>query len=88
MRSVLTVDNVDAYLAACVAGLGIIQVPRHGPGRTVEQLVEVLPTHTARPMPLWLFHTHGRSVPRRVRAVMGWLGEILAPLAADLQNAR
>lgn len=30
MRSVVTVNNVDAYQAVCVAGLGLIQVPRMG----------------------------------------------------------
>lgn len=81
MRSVLTVDNVDAYIAACVAGLGIVQVPRHPPERSANQLVEVLPEYTARPLPFTLLHTHGRSVPRRVRAVMTWLVELLTPLA-------
>lgn len=88
MRSVLTVDNVDAYLAACVAGLGIVQVPRHGQDRAIDTLVEVLPELVARPMPIALMHTHGRSVPRRVRAVMSWLTELLTPLVSDLQGAR
>jgi DNA-binding transcriptional LysR family regulator len=84
MRSVITVDNVETYLAACVAGLGIVQVPRHGQGRAVDHLVEILPEHTARPMRIALLHTHGRSVPRRVRAVMTWLVEILTPVLGEL----
>ncbi|MBN8615952.1 MAG: LysR family transcriptional regulator [Deltaproteobacteria bacterium] len=83
MRSVLTVDNVDAYLAACVAGLGIVQVPKPGQ-RSIEPLVEVLPEFTARPLRVTLLHTHGRSVPRRVRAVMTWLTEQLAPALGAL----
>lgn len=86
MRSVLTVDNVDAYLAACIAGLGIVQVPKVGPRREVEPLVEVLPELTARPLPIALLHTHGRSVPRRVRAVMGWLAEQLTPILGELRK--
>jgi DNA-binding transcriptional LysR family regulator len=88
MRSVLTVDNVDAYLAACVAGLGIVQLPRHGQGRAIDPLVEVLPDFTARPLLITLLHTHGRSVPRRVRAVMNWLIEQLTPILGSLQKAR
>lgn len=77
MRSVLAVSDSDAYYAACVAGLGIIQVPHAGSRASFASgvLVEVLPEHVARPMPISLLHAHGRSVPRRVRAVMTWLEE-------------
>ena len=88
MRSVLTGDNVDAYLAACVAGLGIVQVPRHGQDRAIDTLVELLPEPVARPMPIALTHTLGRSVPRRVRAVMSWLTDLLTPLVGELQGVR
>lgn len=83
MQSSLTVDNVDAYSAACIAGLGIVQVPRHGLDRHAGQLVEILPHLTARPLRISLLHTHGRSAPRRVRAVMTWLTEVLAPLFGE-----
>ncbi|WP_437742097.1 LysR family transcriptional regulator [Sorangium sp. So ce302] len=81
MRSVVTVNSADAYLAACVAGLGIIQAPRVGKfaSITAGELVEVLPSLTGAPMPVSLLHTHGRSVPRRVRAVMSWITEVLSP---------
>ena len=54
MRGAVTVNNAQAYQAACVAGLGLIQVPAmvnsHG-------LVEVLPALVAEPMPV-SFHFH------------------------------
>lgn len=81
MRSALTVDNADTYVAACEAGLGIVQLPRTG--RATERLVEVLPDLTARPLPLMLLHTHGRAVPRRVRAVITWLGELITSSIDD-----
>jgi DNA-binding transcriptional LysR family regulator len=84
MRSSVTVDNVDAYAAAGAAGLGIIQVPRHGQNQTTEKMVEVMPAYTARPLPISLLHTHGRSVPKRVRAVMNWLTELLMPIVGQL----
>lgn len=84
MRSVVTVDNVEAYVAACVAGLGIAQLPRSGQERYANQLVEILPELTARSSPITLLHTHGRSVPRRVRAVMTWLTELLVPIVGEL----
>ncbi len=79
MRSRVTVNNADAYLAACIAGLGIIQTPRIGLTKVLAQgtCVEVLPHLTCAPMPVSLLHTHGRSVPRRVRAVLSWMTELL-----------
>jgi DNA-binding transcriptional LysR family regulator len=75
MGSAVTVNNTDAYLAACLAGLGIIQSPRNGTESSLASgaLVEVLPEFTGRPLPVSLVHTHGRSVPKRVRAVMTFL---------------
>ncbi len=81
MASLLTVNSADAYLAACLSGLGIIQAPRPGMLERVArgELVEILPGLTCAPMPVTLLHTHGRSVPRRVRAVMAWIGEVMVP---------
>ena len=87
MRSVITVNNADAYRAACRAGLGIIQVPHRG---VVDELangtlVEILPELTSEPMPVTLVHGHGRSVPKRVRVVMSWVAGLIRP---GLINAR
>jgi len=81
MRASLTVNNADAYGAACVAGLGIIQVPRIGVADLLESgvLVEVLLERRCPPMPVSLLHTHGRRAPRRVRAVMRWIADVLSP---------
>ncbi len=81
MRSLVTVNGTDAYLAACVAGLGIIQVPRSGKSALLDDgtLLAVLPDLTAQPMPVSLMHAHGRNVPKRVRAVMSWIEKTLEP---------
>ncbi|HEY0252717.1 MAG TPA: LysR substrate-binding domain-containing protein, partial [Kofleriaceae bacterium] len=82
MKSAITVNSADAYRAACLAGLGIIQAPHIGLTRQdVEDglLVEVLPDYPAEPMPVSLVHPHGRSVPKRVRAVMAWIAGIISP---------
>jgi len=62
-----------------IPGLGIIQSPRMGllPSVTAGELVEILPQHTCQPLPVSLVHAHGRNVPRHVRVVMSWIGEIL-----------
>jgi len=87
MRSLVTVNNADAYAAACIAGLGIIQSPRTGMARHLAAgtLVEILPELKAAPMPVSIVHGHARNVPKRVRAVINWLGQQLEP---HLQQAR
>jgi DNA-binding transcriptional LysR family regulator len=82
MRSLVTVNSADAYEAACQAGLGIIQAPRRGRGDALQRglLVEVLPDFPCAPMPVALVHAHGRNVPKRVRAVMAWVAQIVQPL--------
>lgn len=81
MRSRVTVNSADSFLAACVAGLGIIQTPRVGMRASLAAgaLVEVLPEFTCEPMPVSLVHGHARHVPRRVRAVMAWIAQIMTP---------
>jgi DNA-binding transcriptional LysR family regulator len=81
MRVSITVNSADAYLAACVAGLGIIQAPRTGKMEKIEDgtLVEILPDLTGEPMPVSILQAHGRSVPKRVRVVMSWLADVLEP---------
>lgn len=88
MRSAVTVDNFQAYEAACVAGLGIVQIPRHGNERHGDKLVEILPEFVARPVPISVLHTHGRSVPRRVKVVMSWLIDVLGPIVGKLTQSR
>lgn len=80
MRCSLVVNGTDAYQAACLAGLGLIQAPLHGLRAHFDagRLVEVLPQHTAAPLPVSLLVPHRRA-PRRVQAFMAWLGEALKP---------
>ncbi|MET0292335.1 MAG: LysR family transcriptional regulator [Steroidobacteraceae bacterium] len=80
MSGRITVNNAAAYLATCVAGFGLIQVPAFGVSRHLAEgtLVEVLKDYEAEPMPLTLLHAH-RRVPQRVRAFMDWLTELLKP---------
>lgn len=79
MQSRVTVNNTEAYYAACLAGLGIIQTPRVALEERFggSQLVEVLPDSTCRPLPVSLVHPHGRNPPKRVAAVMSWMIQVL-----------
>lgn len=75
MQGPITVNNAEAYQAACLAGLGLIQAPLPGARELLAQgkLVAVLPQHTARAMPLSLVYANRRNLPARVRVVMDWL---------------
>ena len=79
MPGAVTVNNSDSYQGACLAGLGIIQVPEIGVRQLLQagQLVEVLPAFCAPPMPVSLVYAHRRHVPRRVQAFMNWLSELM-----------
>lgn len=81
MGGAVTVNNVEAYHAAALAGLGIIQVPAMSVRQALAagQLVEVLPDLVAEPMPLTLLYAQRRHLPLRVRVFMDWLAELVAP---------
>jgi DNA-binding transcriptional LysR family regulator len=84
MRHSLTVNGTDAYTAAALAGLGLIQAPARGLRRLVDAglLVEVLPAFTAPPLPVTVLYAHRRHLPPRVAAFMQWLAELLPREAA------
>lgn len=75
----LTVNSTETYHAACLAGLGIIQVPRVGVRDALRSgtLVEVLPQYRAAPMPVSLLYPHRRNLSRRVHLFMEWLTGVM-----------
>ena len=76
---ILTVNSTQAYKDACLAGLGIIQVPRVGVREFLRQgkLIEILPQYRAEPMPVSLIYPHRRNLSRRVHLFMNWLSEVV-----------
>ncbi|EJN36560.1 transcriptional regulator [Pseudomonas sp. GM84] len=80
MAGGVTVNNAEAYSAACLAGLGLIQVPAVGVAEHLQrgELVAVLPGWQAPAMPVSLLYARQRHVPRRVQAFMSWLAGLLA----------
>lgn len=79
MRSVVSVNSSQAYLACCLAGLGLIQAPREGLGPLLADgsLVEVLPEWNAEPLPVSVVFPTGRHLAPRVRIFVDWLAETL-----------
>ncbi|WP_031521957.1 LysR family transcriptional regulator [Siccibacter colletis] len=76
---VLTVNSTETYHAACLAGLGIIQVPRTGVREALRSgtMVEILPQYRAEPMPVSLIYPHRRNLSRRVHLFMEWLTDAM-----------
>lgn len=68
------VNNAESYIACCLSGMGLIQIPRfdvqHLLGRG--ELVEVMPTCRAAPMPVSLVYQHRRQRSRRLNAFIEW----------------
>ena len=81
MRSLLSVSSTEAYVSSCVAGLGLIQVPRMGiePLLAAGELVEVLPKWRPAPLPVSVVYSHNRHLSARVRVFVDWVVGVLQP---------
>ena len=79
MAGQLTVNNADAYQAACSAGRGIVQAPEGGMRELLAQgqVVQILPNWRAPAMPLTLLYANRRNLATRVRVVMDWLVQVI-----------
>lgn len=79
MRSRVTVNSAEAYIACCLAGLGMIQIPAYDVARHLEavELVEVMPGHRAEPMPMTLLYPHRRHLSRRLKVFADWLEALM-----------
>jgi DNA-binding transcriptional LysR family regulator len=79
MKGPIVVNSSDAYSAACLAGLGIVQSPEIGMREEIArgEVVEVLPQLRPAPMPVSLLYAHRRNLPRRVRVFMDWIADVL-----------
>jgi DNA-binding transcriptional LysR family regulator len=81
MQHRVTVNNSDAYQAACLAGLGIAQMPTTCIKELIEQgeIITVLPNYQAAPIPLHLMYPNKKNLPLRVRLFMDWVTALLKP---------
>ena len=79
MRGRVTVNNAEAYIACCLAGLGLIQIPAYDVRPHLEsgELVEVMPNHRAEPMPMTLLYPHRQHLSRRLQVFAEWLEVLL-----------
>ncbi|MCF5143086.1 LysR family transcriptional regulator [Pseudomonas sp. PA-6-1D] len=79
MAGRVTVSSTDAYQAACLGGLGIIQVPLLGIRDLLAsgELVSVLADYLAPPLDVSMLYAGQRHLPLRVRVFMEWLAATL-----------
>lgn len=79
MRGRVTVNSAEAYIACCLAGLGLIQIPAYDVKRHLErgELVEVMPSHRADPMPMALLYPHRQYLSRRLQVFADWLEKLM-----------
>jgi LysR substrate binding domain len=77
----LHVNSAQTHEAAGLAGLGLIQAPLLGIGRYLESgaLVEIISDFRRRALAVSLVVAHRSNLPRRVRAFMKWIENVLAP---------
>lgn len=80
----VSVNGAEAYIACCLAGLGLIQVPAYDVRdhlRTGE-LVELLPGHRPVAMPVALVFPHRRHLPLRTQTFADWLCGVIREATA------
>lgn len=77
----LAVNNAETYIAACVAGLGLIQIPRFDVRHLLEAgtLMEILPAFLAPPMPVSILYAHRRQRSRLLGAFVDWFEALMQP---------
>lgn len=85
----VTVNSAEAYIACCLAGLGLIQIPAYDVRAHLAagELVEVMPRHRAAPLPMTLLYPHRRHLSRRLQVFADWLETLLKATLHDAEPA-
>ncbi|MFZ2872443.1 LysR family transcriptional regulator [Zavarzinia sp.] len=75
----VTVNSAEAYIACCLAGLGLIQIPAYDVQSHLAkgELVEVMPGFRAEAMPMTLLYPHRQHLSRRLQVFADWLDALL-----------
>ncbi|MGY0559029.1 LysR substrate-binding domain-containing protein [Lysobacter sp. A421] len=86
-RHVLSVDDGNAYLAAGVAGLGVLWLPQYmaRAPQARGELVPLFEDWQLDPMPLYVAFPPNRHVSRKLRLFIDWIVELMAENAPAIQ---
>ncbi|KIP98547.1 MULTISPECIES: LysR family transcriptional regulator [Pseudomonas] len=79
-RYVLALDDGNAYLAAGLAGLGVLWLPNYMSREHVQrgELVAVFEGWQFEPMPMYIAYPPNRHVSAKLRVFMDWVVELMA----------
>jgi len=74
-------NNAESYIACCVAGMGLIQIPRVDVQHLLDrgELVEVMPGFRAAPMQVSLVYPNRRQRSRRLNTFIEWFEALVRP---------
>lgn len=88
MRSMIAVNEVDAYVTCGLYGLGILKgaVFPLAPYIQTGALREILKNHPSPPRPVSIMYARNRHLPRKVRIFADWVADVFA--RAPLMHAR
>ena len=80
LPATVSINSGEAYVAACEAGFGIIQVPLYHVARQLSEgrLREILPNCRPPALPLNVLYPPNRQLSARIRAFIDWLEELFA----------
>lgn len=75
----VVVNNAESYIACCLAGIGLIQIPRFDVQHLLDdgQLQEVLPAFRPKPMPISLVYPHRYQRSHRLQVFMEWFETLI-----------
>ncbi|KAB0488748.1 DNA-binding transcriptional regulator, LysR family [Pseudomonas reinekei] len=88
-RYVLAVDDGNAYVAAGLAGMGVLWLPDYlsKPWLARGELVPLFEGWRLEPMPLYVAFPPNRHISRKVRVFIDWVTELMAQ-HAPVQSAK
>lgn len=86
----LSVNSVQTYHAAGLAGVGLVQagLAAMSPYFESGEMVQILPDLPPEPLQVWFVVAHRRNMSRRVRALMSWIQATMAPYLDENQSPR
>jgi DNA-binding transcriptional LysR family regulator len=81
----VSVNNSEALLACCRAGLGFIQVPEYDVRPLIEagELIEILPDHPPAPVSISILYPPQRHLSPRLRVFVDWFNALVQDRMLD-----
>ncbi len=75
------VNNAESYIACCVAGMGLIQIPRFDVQHLLDrgELMEIMPGFRAASMQVSLVYPNRRQRSRRLNVFIEWFEALMRP---------